>query len=237
MKKYPKKISPCPIKDAIFEIRFDSKVPDDAVLGIFISKLNIPKIKVENLPIMQIPVQVRLGDKKFKYQPHYKIITEDDYTIQIGPNVINIYVPIPYPGWDNNFYPKIKETIKNIEEINIINKIERIGLRYIDFFEGDIYNNITLGIQQNGKNFISKSLTFRSEIENKNYLIILQIANNIILEKEKENGSIIDIDLIYTKDINFDNIDSIINKAHIISKERFFDLFKNEYLSKFNPEY
>ena len=67
----PKKITPCPILEAIVEIRFEPEEPDDAIFGIIYNQFKKSFPEIEKLPILQIPDQFRSKDPNLIYKPHY----------------------------------------------------------------------------------------------------------------------------------------------------------------------
>jgi uncharacterized protein (TIGR04255 family) len=69
--KLPKTINPCPIIDALLEIRFRTTTHPNAVFGLIYNTLQEDFPRVESLPILQLPDQVRAADPNFKYKPHY----------------------------------------------------------------------------------------------------------------------------------------------------------------------
>ena len=98
----PKKITPCPIAEAIVEIRFDSNpdIPADAIWGIIYNsfKEEYSFKSIEKLPILQIPEPVRLNDPALIYKPNYKLSNEK-FIFQIGPKVISLASAPNYIGW------------------------------------------------------------------------------------------------------------------------------------------
>jgi len=57
--KIPKKIDPCPIVEAIVEIRFDSNLPGDAIFGVIYNQFKEDYPKFTKLPILQLPEAIR----------------------------------------------------------------------------------------------------------------------------------------------------------------------------------
>jgi uncharacterized protein (TIGR04255 family) len=68
--KLPKKISPCPIVEAIIEIRFDASLPGDAIFGIIYNMLKDEYTNLEKLPILELPDAIRTTDPNLMYSPH-----------------------------------------------------------------------------------------------------------------------------------------------------------------------
>ncbi|MFH2124995.1 MAG: TIGR04255 family protein, partial [Pseudomonadota bacterium] len=66
----PKKITPCPLLEAVSEIRFSSKIEGAAVFGMLYEKLksDYPG-DVKKLPILQLPEQVRASEPSLKFKP------------------------------------------------------------------------------------------------------------------------------------------------------------------------
>ncbi len=237
--KVPQKITPCPIIEAIIEMRFFSEMPSDAIFGVVYNEFKNEYSQVEKLPILQFPDEVRSNDINLKFLPHYKLI-QDDYILQIGPNVLSIANTNEYHGW-TTFSSKIKETFNKVNKLGIIKKYNRLGIRYINFFELNIYDNINLEILLKNQQLKAEQITLRTTIKAGNFLTNLQIINNgnIITQNIPKTGSLIDID-IYIQDenkINFSNINDLLEEGHKEEKNLFFTVLTDEFLKKFNPEY
>lgn len=234
-KKLPKSIIDCPIVDSLIEIRFKSNINHNAIFGIIYNSLRSDFQKVENLPILQIPEAIRMKDPNLKYKPLYRI-SNKDFVVQIGPDVLAIGAYPKYVGWEK-FSKTIFNTLNTIESLNIISEVERLGIRYINFFQGNIFDNIKLEINLGGSSILNQKSVFRTEINHGNFSSVLQISNDA--QSEGKHGSIIDIDCSKTKGLQdfFKNKESLINEGHSKEKELFFDLIRVEYLNNFNPTY
>ncbi|MCY1721851.1 TIGR04255 family protein [Prolixibacteraceae bacterium Z1-6] len=232
----PEKIDPCPIIDAVFEIRFISSIPPSAIFGIIYNSFKDEYKKVENLPISQLPEPVRNSDPSLRFKPLYRILNEDS-VIQVGPNVFTVSALAPYQGW-NFFSSKIYSSISKVIEIGCMDSVTRLGLRYINFFPENILNNIDLNISISGEGLNPKNNTLlRTEIGQDPYTSTLQITNQI--EHNGKSGSIIDIDTFTTNNLVefMGNFKHFIELAHSNEKELFFSLLKDAFLEKFNPKY
>jgi uncharacterized protein (TIGR04255 family) len=231
----PINISPCPILDALVEVRFSSKINANAVFGLIYNVLQKDFEKVESLPILQLPDVVRTSDPNFRYKPHYRILNSD-FVIQIGPDVLSISSFPKYVGW-NLFSETIFNVLLMIEKIGIINKIERIGIRYVNFFENNIFDKINLDVCIGSAKILYKNTVVRTEIEQGEYGSTLQIANNAI--NNGILGSIIDIDTFTISNLQtfFDRKTEIINNGHTKEKELFYSLLKPDFLNTLNPKY
>lgn len=231
----PINISPCPILDALLEVRFSSKINSNAVFGLIYNVLQSDFGKVESLPILQLPDVVRASDPNFKYKPHYRI-SNNNFVIQIGPDVLAISSFPKYVGWDL-FSKTIFDILQKIEKVGIINKIERVGIRYVNFFENSIFDKINLKVCIGTENILYKNTVVRTEIEQGDFNSTLQIANNAI--NGAKIGSIIDIDTFTISNLDsfFDNKIDVINNGHTKEKELFYSLLQHDFLNTLNPKY
>jgi uncharacterized protein (TIGR04255 family) len=237
----PKKINPCPIVEATIELRFSSAVEPDAIFGIIYQEFKDEfSEKVEKLPILQLPEPIRSIDPGLKYQPYYKLVASN-LIFQIGPRVTSLSNIKEYMGWET-FSKKIKGSLSKLENLKIIKSVERLGIRYINFFKLDILNNINLEIVLNGKPLETLQTTLKTEIQEDNFINILQIANKaqVKIQNETMSGSVIDINTV-SKDIIggtfFGEMENLLEKGHNFEKKLFFSLLKKEFLSTLNPEY
>jgi len=242
MSKIPKKILKCPISESVFEIRYSSTYPVDAIFGILYSAVKdiFPNSEPKPLPILQLPEAVRLNDPNFKYQAYHRL-ENDNLILNIGPKMISFINTYPYLGWLkwSDFFNNL---LKKIQSTNCITNIERIGLRYINIFKNtNIFNKLNLEIMINNNKLLNEATNLRTEIKNSEWTNVLQINNSIdiLMDNEKINASIIDIDCLLDLNINstvfFDSYQELISNAHKQEKELFFSLLTNEFLNSLNP--
>jgi len=237
MQAIPKKISPCPILESVVEIRFETLFPSDAVFGMLYSRLSDQHKTFEKLPILQIPEILRSQDPNLRYQPVYKLI-DDDFWVQIGSNVISIVNVKGYVGW-TLFSKRINVVLKHLNDSKIISKITRFGIRYISFFNLDIFEKINFNLTLNGNTFPTEQLVLRSLLKREDFLINLQVANKTIVNDFTEMGSIIDIDtFLEDEDLTiYDIQSSLLERSHLEQKKLFFGILNEEFLASLNPEY
>ena len=237
----PEKIENCPIVEAVFEIRYSSKYPEDAIFGVLYAAVkDFFTEKPQALPILQLPEAVRVQDPNLKYQPYHKLV-KNDFIFNIGPKVLAFVNKTPYAGWSrwSDFFYTILEKVQSTQ---VIDFAERIGLRYINFFNFNIFDKVKLRIELINRKIQKEPTNLRTEILDEGFTKILQIANsvNIIINDQKMTGSLIDIDCLYyfSKENNFFNeYCTIVENAHNKEKELFFSLLKESFLNKLNPIY
>lgn len=244
MKELPIKLELDPIVEAIFELRFTSNYPSEAVFGIIyqnIFKVHQNLINIP-LPITQIPEAVRNLDPNLKYQP-YNRLQSDSWGINIGPNVISFFTQKPYMGW-LKWKKVIEEILQKIMEANFFNNIERSGLRYINFIKENVLQVANMDIKIIDKQLDKQLTSLRTEFQENNYTEIIQILNNanMTIGNEQKFGSLIDIDVTreFTKDsIDIFNkeINNILDESHEKVKSLFYKFLKEDYVDSLKPIY
>jgi uncharacterized protein (TIGR04255 family) len=237
MTALPISIDPCPIIEAIFEIRFSSAYPGDAIFGIIYNQFKDEFQNTEPLPILQLPAAIRMQDPNLKFAPHYKLVSKD-FLIQIGPNVFSLINVKNYSGW-NVFSKKIRETYEKIISLNIIEKHDRTALRYINLFqELNIFDHSMLQCRLGDQIFGKDRINFTAEVPYEYGVSNLKVVNfaEIFIENKVLNGSIVDIDTQVATEKCSSIVDAI-ECAHHAEKNLFFNLLKKDFLDSLSPEY
>lgn len=235
----PRRITPCPIVDAVVEIRFATDMLSDAIFGIIYQTVIADFPRVEKLPVTQIPEQIRDADPSLKHQPHYRFQREN-LVFQAGPNIMSLNCVGEYIGWDA-FLTQIVSLFNKIHKIGFVKQVERLGLRYINFFEHDVLNSINMQLYLNSEPFRGNNTLIRTEIQNGNMTSILNIASSVqtVFNGAVRNGSVVDIDV--TRQICGENffadLEGFLTTSHNEEKKIFFTLLKNDFLSSLSPEY
>lgn len=238
----PKKLSKCPLVDALIEIRFEASVPNSAVFGMIYSHLkdNFPG-NIINLPVSQLPEQIREKDPNLKFRPLYRI-ESSKVILQIGTNVISVSSIIPYIGW-NELSSNAEKVIDVLIKNEIINRVTRLGHRYINFFSEDVLPKLELYLKKGDT--ISKdhfeNTYIRTTIVENNFTNLIQIMNDAHYGSGNSNvqeGSIIDIDSFceYEGDSFLVNYKDELLKSHKSEKKVFFSLLNRELIESLEPE-
>lgn len=239
MPELPKIIDPCPIVEAIFEIRFTSSLPDDAIFGTLYNHFKDEYPKFEQLPILQLPPAVRAQDPNLKNSPHYKAQI-GNFILQIGPKVLSISNVENYVGWDL-YSAKIFSIYKKLEESEIVNNIDRIGLRYINVLaKTNIFNHSNVILSLKGK-VISRKTNITSELQYEKATCTLKITSDAEVqigsnEKRMIKGSVIDIDT-FIEGSKIKDINQAIQDVHDTEKQLFFDILTDDFINTLNPKY
>ena len=225
--------------DATIGIFFETEIVADAIFGIVYNVFKDEYSDAERLPILQIPAEIRSKDPNLIMQPHYKI-KSDKFILMIGPKGVSLGIKGEYVGW-NIFLPEVEKVFKKIGDLEIVKSVKRLGIRYINAFDFDIYEKIKLKVNLENGNLKHKNLFIKTEVVCGNFISTLQVANNATgtINDKQFSGSIIDIDTYITRDIEafFSNYKDLLIEGHKEEKKLFFSLLSSEYLETLNPEY
>jgi len=214
----------------------------NAVFGVIYGQiLDMYKGRVQNLPESQLPAAVRESNPVLRYKPLYKIEGEKTI-IQIGTNVIDIGSKLPYIGW-TDFSSIFMQVIKKIcANTQIISRVTRFGIRYLDFFEGDIKDKITMKLEMD-KKYSPINEFIRSTIKNNDFYSVIQFYNsanyNDPVTGKNLLGSVIDVDTNreYATPYFLDNIENEIKEGHDSNKDLFVSTLEPAFLKSLNPQY
>jgi uncharacterized protein (TIGR04255 family) len=131
--------------------------------------------------------------------------------------------------------------VETLRGLAIVDEVERVGLRYINFFDFDIFDKIKLAVSINDISVTDNQTLVRVVIPGRRYKSQMHVTNkaSVIVEGKNRAGSIIDIDTYLETDLKdfFQNSTSIIEEGHSEEKEVFFSLPKDDFLQTLNPEY
>ena len=245
MNQLPKKITPCPIHEAVFEIRFNSDMPDDAIFGIVFSAFKESyNNQASELAILQIPSAMRVSDPNLKFAPHYKM-ENDNFLMQIGPKVVSLSNTRPYQGWEK-FKKEIIELFDRLKALNIFKNVNRVSLRYINIFaEMDIFDQSNIQVMLENNPIESGNISLSTQIKNDSIISQIKVISGaqIKLENELINGSLIDIDsFINTSENDSQSLlnESFIQKIDALHNEEkilFYKILGQNHYKELSPEY
>jgi uncharacterized protein (TIGR04255 family) len=118
-----------------------------------------------------------------------------------------------------------------------------LGVRYVSFFEINIFENLKLALNIPNYPEPNYPITMRLELptNSSTNVNVLQLANNVKLETGSlsRQGSVIDIDTSYVGPFAdfFRDAQTLINEAHETEKGLFYSLLTDSFLNSLNPEY
>ncbi len=245
--KLPKRLRKEPILDAIFECRFNAQLPVPNILpGILFSEFEGEKT-LERLPQSDIPEVIRNNDPNLQYAPLVRIRLQD-YSFLVGDRSLVVACNLPYKGW-NNFKPTIIKAIGILKKTDVIDKVMRYSIKYIDLIQSnDPVEQVSLAnlsLKIGSHELAEESYSARMDIPVDGFINIVQIMSGVKVatpNKSVREGVIIDIDTIKdTGGISIEQIepelDNRLDNIHRVSKEAFFDCLTEQSLKQLEPEY
>jgi uncharacterized protein (TIGR04255 family) len=238
--KLPVSIDPCPISETVAEVRFETPVPEDAVFGLVYQALKADFPKSTTLPAASLLPEVRKSDPNLAIQPLHRLDGEH-LTVMVGSQAVTVGIRKGYPGW-TVVSKRFRETFARLANTELIGKPLRFGLRYINFFQGDIFPKLTLSIAINNDPINGAATQLRTVLQAHGCGLLLQVSKDVMLVGEQKRvGSVIDIDSFVTEPDAAqgfeDALAEFLEKAHLAEKELFFGLLKEDFLATLNPTY
>lgn len=236
----PQSIAPCPIIEVGAGVSFETDIPENALPGIIFQEVKADFPKSNSLPLAQMPMQIRSKDPNLARQPLH-VLEGDHRQIAIGSGSITLLLRGDYAGW-HVLSHEISSVLGRIEKAGIAKKVNRFGLRYINFFEGDAFDKLTFAASISGQSVLNKGTFFRTTLESLPFRVKLQIGNELSIKtKLQTKGTILDIDTyLDNPPINDDfttSYSAFLEKAHSIEKNLFFSLLRPEFLQTLTPKY
>lgn len=240
--RLPAKIDPCPIVEAVFEIRFTTTKPWMELPGALAARIDERYPDREELPLGKIPEELRKQLPGSAHLPLYQFLS-DQFRIHLGPQMIGLCVaPGRYPGW-SAVSKELTWFLERVRKAGFMEEGARLGVRYSDFFEADIFDHIDLSIaiSSQGKPLGDSERQLITVFQEGAMNIRLMLANNAVMGNAHgpRQGSVLDVDVAFGAldfDLN-DNVMQRFSEAHEAIKKLFFGLITEPFLQSLNPTY
>jgi uncharacterized protein (TIGR04255 family) len=164
-----------------------------------------------------------------------------DFLIQLGEQVVGLVTKRnAYPGW-TAIESELAWLLDRLKDAGFVQEGERLGVRYIDFFDQDVFRNLILGLQIGGQVLDDVQADVAIVLPRDSLTMRLHLTNGAIVERKEgpQRGSVLDVDAWFSAldfDV-FDNGPARFAEAHHAIKELFFGLLRPEYLATLNPSY
>lgn len=234
----PKRVKNCPILEAILEVRFETGFDNDAVYGSVYSVVKSDWAKGDKLPITEIPHFIRESDPALRFSPHYRL-TKGDLLLQIGPAVISLVSKNPYVG-SEVLFQEFDTVFDKLSKTDIFQRFVRVGVRYIDFFDNNIFDGLNCSFALCGIPTHPQKTLVRTVIEgNDGFDLTLQLAGRVVTETPNQTGFVFDVDTAceLNDSASIEEVKRLLKSGHTQQKQLFFSLLKPETLAMMEPEY
>lgn len=243
MGNYPVRIKECPIVEARVDINCSFAKPSQAMVGLLYAILlevcEVSELPISNLPILQIPEEIRSNDPNLQQQPTHSILCDGKGEVQIGSNGLSFIFALPYTNW-KNMSQFVFETMALLEAGHLMSKVRYVSVRYLDFFKCDIYKHIKLKVSMRGEDIDTSYAIFKNRIKKNDVDIVTQITSGVHVKnvnlKIDHDGSLIDISTIVQTDGEV-KIQKALDLCHDVNKKCFFDMLEEHFIEQLNPEY
>jgi uncharacterized protein (TIGR04255 family) len=239
--RLPSKIDPCPIVEAILEIRFVTSESWATLPGLLFSRIRDRYPEQKNLPLAQIPEEMRRHEPAFTYQPLIQFLSRRDFLIQFGPRVVSLVAKSKeYPGWPS-LEKEMSWLVSELEQLGFVSEGERLGVRYINFFSFDVFDKLVLEVCAGEKRLTAGECSVTTVLTKPPFTSRLLVSNSAMLGTDDGavRGSVLDLD-VWLGPTDFDlfrNGLAKFSEAHQFEKQIFFGLLKPDYLATLNLIY
>lgn len=120
------------IKEAVCELRFESRLTPELVIGRLVDASAWAGRETVRLSTADIPNQLRQVDENLRYAPSYQLNAENGHSfVRIGPASVSCHRTAPYPGWDS-FGPTVDHTIEALFASVPSAVVSRMGFRFVN---------------------------------------------------------------------------------------------------------
>lgn len=234
----PTQLTPDPIIECNFEVRFTSIRPENEVLGMLLDVLRrgYPTVEPTNLPL-----PIRQQDPNLQYFPDV-YLKNQTFQVGVGTKALSVACKMPYAGW-RRYKPEIEEKLQALLTIpSFVKSVDRVGIRYINFFEGitsadEVFDSTDMFLIQ--PEHKRRSLSVRTEFTNGDIAFILNTADKAVNAISQVLGCLVDLDVSCATGLSPDapSLVNLVDRLHSEEKKVFFSLLRQELVEKFNPQY
>lgn len=226
-----------PVVDSIVEVRFKSNKPIQVIIGLLYQKFDNELANVVDLPILQLPIEIRQSDPNLINQPLYRM-SGDNFVLSIGEGIISVGAVIDrqskfYPGW-SKFGVFAKNIIDFLFENQITPSVSRAGVRYINYFDTEgLMDKVKVDVKVAGV-LMTENLNLSYENQFEEIKVRVQLAGKANVKNEfigSLDGSIVDIDASEEKELaDSESIKNMLDALHGKVEDTFFKIVKPEAL-------
>src|SRR5207244_8362087 len=174
------------------------------IAGLLFARIRERYPEQKSLPLAQLPEEMRRRESAFTYQPLIQFLSRGDFLIQFGPRVVSLVAKSKeYPGWAA-LEEEMTWLVSELQQTGFVSEGERLGVRYINFFNFDIFEKLELEVST-GKKRLAGELSVTSVLTRPPLTSRLLVANSAILGTGDSIrlGSVLDLD-VWLGSLDFD---------------------------------
>ena len=243
--RLPQHLNKAPLLEAIFELRFESRIKGlaDLLPGALFTSLQADYPQLEPLPLNNVPREMRQSDPVLHYLPSFQLVGAES-RILFGDSMIGVIKTLPYHSW-NDFRQRIQSLLDAVKRTNWIGGVERFSLKAVNLLSAPIEGQLellNLKVEIAGKPVSQTGFRLRTESSNPPYIKILQISTNAVMNESdspQRSGLLIEVDCIRTlsNEDPWSLLPDEIENLHAQQKEAFFSLLTDKTLASLEPTY
>ncbi|MGD9493606.1 MAG: TIGR04255 family protein [Bacteroidales bacterium] len=247
--KFPVKIEPERIKDAIVQVFFTSQLPVDLVVGYvhpILQKLGYVFIESKLHPSSNSNSNKLVVDQNKDFSNLF-VNKSENIKIQFHKfNAFSFNILQDYFGWPA-YQQKIETVINELSSLNVFTSFSRVGFRYISEFENiSILNKVKISLDpsfvKEDPVYFTSNIRFDETGCDVNLKLISKLPTPGRVNNNDEDVkyiSIIDIDVIKSdfNILNSSELIQIIDTCHTLENKTFFNFITPDFLKELNPKY
>jgi uncharacterized protein (TIGR04255 family) len=238
--KLPSKITPCSIVEAVLEVRFATAESWTTLPGLLYAQIRDRYPEQKDLPLTRIPEDIRRQEPALLYKPLVQFLSPG-FLVQLGARVVSLVTkPNEYPGWAKT-ENEMAWLLKQARQAGFVAEAERLSVRYIDFFEFDIFPKLLLNAVVGAQPLAGNELSITTVLRSGPWTSRLALAHGARLAtgRDVREGSGVGVET-WVGSLNFDLFENGLEKfreAHLLTNQIFFGLMRPEFLTTLKAEY
>ncbi|HRO43454.1 MAG TPA: TIGR04255 family protein [Flavipsychrobacter sp.] len=236
----PKKVNDEAIRESVVEIRYESDLPQEILVGLFFQAFD-DSYTYTNKPLDLGQLQQLTRGLPSGINIDFggvNILYNDKISLKLSPNSFVFNCVGKYIGWAA-YQPEISKALMLLFNTGYIAHFSRAGIRYISEFAGkQLKDCVKLEFSFGLPEVKSKAFAFRSEFELRDRKAILNLSNNMNATSGQVS-SIIDVDII-AEGVEINSVEELLKELediHQKEKEVYFGMLREEFLHSLQPEY
>lgn len=244
MRPLPVRLNPDPLVSSTVELRFEPLLDKKAIIGAVYYKLREQFPHSETIVPDDLPESLRATNPDFGYRPQIRASNEQ-FQIFLGEQSITVGVVGTYPGWAS-FAATIEDVFNQVQALQVFGKVQRVGLRYVSFFDGNAFPGLKLTLSLPGYDGVQLPSGVFMRLPAPDCEHILQLANFIDYQQASGKvteagrvGTVMDIDTMPLQPVTdfFNRPRHWLDLLHEAEKTLFYSLLTDEFLHTLNPDY